>query len=130
MKIVVTSVYVDDQDRALAFYTDVLGFVKKKDVPMGDSRWLTVVSADDPDGTELLLEPEGHPAARPFREALVEDGIPFTSFGVEDVQAEYERLKGLGVRFTQPPVQMGPVTMAVFDDTCGNLIQIAETRRP
>lgn len=130
MKIVVTSVYVDDQDKALAFYTDVLGFVKKKDVPMGESRWLTVVSSDDPDGTELLLEPEGHPAAGPFKEALVEDGIPFTSFGVDDVQAEYERLKGLGVRFTQPPVQMGPVTMAVFDDTCGNLIQIAETRRP
>lgn len=126
MKIVVTSVYVDDQDKALAFYTDVLGFVKKKDVPMGESRWLTVVSSDDPDGTELLLEPEGHPAAGPFKEALVEDGIPFTSFGVDDVQAEYERLKGLGVRFTQPPVQMGPVTMAVFDDTCGNLIQIAQ----
>lgn len=125
MRIVLTSVYVDDQAKALAFYTDVLGFVKKKDIPLGESRWLTVVSTDDPDGTELLLEPDGHPAAGPFKEALVNDGIPFTSFGVDDVHAEYERLKGLGVRFTQAPVQMGPVTMAVFDDTCGNLIQIA-----
>jgi len=126
MRIVVTSVYVDDQAKALAFYTDVLGFVKKQDIPFGESRWLTVVSPDDPDGTELLLEPDNHPAAGPFKEALVEDGIPFTSFGVDDVHAECERLKGLGVRFTQDPVQMGPVTMAVFDDTCGNLIQIAE----
>lgn len=126
MRIVLTSVYVDDQAKALAFYTDVLGFVKKKDIPFGESRWLTVVSPDDSDGTELLLEPDSHPAAGPFKEALVEDGIPFTSFGVDDVHAEYERLKGLGVRFTQDPVQMGPVTMAVFDDTCGNLIQIAE----
>lgn len=126
MKIVLTSVYVDDQAKALAFYTDILGFVKKRDVPMGESRWLTVVSPEDPDGTELLLEPEGHPAAGPFKEALVNDGIPFTSFGVNDVHAEYERLEGLGVRFTQAPVEMGPVTMAVFDDTCGNLIQIAQ----
>lgn len=126
MRIALTSVYVDDQAKALAFYTDVLGFVKKQDIPLGESRWLTVVSPDDPDGTELLLEPDGHPAARPFKEALVNDGIPFTSFGVDDVHAEFERLEGLGVRFTQPPVQMGPVTMAVFDDTCGNLIQIAE----
>lgn len=126
MRIALTSVYVDDQAKALAFYIDVLGFVKKQDIPLGESRWLTVVSPDDPDGTELLLEPDGHPAARPFKEALVNDGIPFTSFGVNDVHAEFERLEGLGVRFTQPPVQMGPVTMAVFDDTCGNLIQIAE----
>ncbi len=126
MKIVVTSVLVDDQAKALDFYTDVLGFVKKQDVPMGESRWLTVVSPEDPEGTELLLEPDGHPAAGPFKEALVADGIPFTSFGVDDVHAEHERLKGLGVRFTQPPVKMGPVTMAVFDDTCGNLIQIAQ----
>lgn len=126
MKIVLTSVYVDDQEKALDFYTDVLGFVKKEDIPFGESRWLTVVSPDDPDGTQLVLEPDRHPAARPFKEALVDDGIPFTSFGVEDVHAEYERLKGLGVRFTQPPVEMGPVTMAVFDDTCGNLIQMAE----
>lgn len=126
MRIVVTSVLVDNQDKALAFYTDILGFVPKDDLPMGESRWLTVVSPDDPEGTQLLLEPDAHPAAGPFKEALQDDGIPFTSFGVEDVEAEYERLTGLGVRFTQPPVQMGPVTMAVFDDTCGNLIQIAE----
>lgn len=128
MRIVLTSVLVDDQAKALAFYTEVLGFVKKKDIPLGESRWLTVVSPDDPDGTELLLEPSGHPAAGAFKEALVSDGIPFTSFGVDDVHAEYERLKGLGVRFTQAPVEMGPVTTAVFDDTCGNLIQIAEAR--
>jgi len=96
MRIVVTSVLVDDQSKALAFYTDVLGFVKKQDVPLGESRWLTVVSPDDPDGTELLLEPDAHPAAGPFKEALVSDGIPFTSFGVEDVRAEYDRLSALG----------------------------------
>jgi catechol 2,3-dioxygenase-like lactoylglutathione lyase family enzyme len=125
MKIVVTSVFVDDQANALAFYTDVLGFVKKHDVPMGEYRWLTVVSPDAVDGTELLLEPAAHPAVAPFRDALVADGIPATSFGVGDVHAEHERLEALGVRFTQPPVAMGPVTTAVFDDTCGNLIQIA-----
>lgn len=124
MKIVVTSVFVDDQQKALDFYTDVLGFVKKKDVPMGDHRWLTVVSPESPEGPELVLEPDGHPAARPFKEALMEDGIPFTSFGVDDVSAEYERLSDQGVRFTQKPTLMGPVTMAVLDDTCGNLIQI------
>ena len=126
MKIVVTSVLVDDQDKALRFYTDVLGFVKKTEIPMGEHRWLTVVSPEAPGGTELVLEPDAHPAARPFKQALVEDGIPFTSFGVNDVQAEYERLQSRGVRFTQPPVSMGPVTTAVFDDTCGNLIQIAQ----
>lgn len=125
MKIVVTSVFVDDQARAFAFYTDVLGFLPKTDVPAGDARWLTVVSPDAPDGVELLLEPDGHPAARPFKAALVADGIPFTSFGVDDVQAEYERLVERGVAFVQPPTEMGPVTVAVFDDTCGNLIQIA-----
>lgn len=125
MRINVTSVLVDDQDKALAFYTDVLGFVKKTDIPLGDAKWLTVVSPDAPDGVELLLEPDGHPAARPFKAALVEDGIPFTSFAVDSVQAEYERLTSLGVTFTQPPTPMGPVTTAVFDDTCGNLIQIA-----
>lgn len=130
MRIVVTSVYVDDQAKALAFYTDVLGFVKKEDVPLGKHRWLTVVSPDDPDGTELLLEPDGHPAAGPFKEALVGDGIPFTSFGVDDVHGEYERLKGLGVRFTQAPARMGPVTTAVLDDTCGNLVQIAQVDGP
>lgn len=124
MKITLTSVLVDDQARALAFYTDVLGFRPKTDVPLGEHRWLTVVSPEAPDGVELLLEPDEHPAARPFKAALVEDGIPFASFGVEDVHAEHERLTGLGVRFTQPPAAMGPVTTAVLDDTCGNLIQI------
>ena len=126
MKIVVTSVLVDDQEKALRFYTDVLGFEKKRDVPMGEFRWLTVVSPQDPTGTELLLEPDAHPAAKPFKNALVEDGIPYTSFGVDDVRADFEWLSGRGVRFTQPPTEMGPVTTAVFDDTCGNLIQIAQ----
>lgn len=130
MEIVLTSVFVNDQQKALDFYTEKLGFVKKADVPMGEARWLTVVSPDDPDGTELLLEPSGHPAVPPFKDALVEDGIPFASFGVADVQAEYERLKELGVRFTQPPTEMGPVITAVFDDTCGNLIQMAERTGP
>jgi catechol 2,3-dioxygenase-like lactoylglutathione lyase family enzyme len=125
MRINVTSVLVDDQDKALRFNTDVLGFVKKTEIPLGEARWLTVVSPDEPDGVELLLEPDGHPAARPWKEALVADGIPFTSFAVDDVRAEYERLNGLGVTFTQPPTEMGPVVTAVFDDTCGNLIQIA-----
>jgi catechol 2,3-dioxygenase-like lactoylglutathione lyase family enzyme len=126
MRIVVTSVLVDDQAKALDFYTDVLGFQKKADIPMGEARWLTVVSPQDPDGTELLLEPDAHPAARPFKNALVEDGIPYTSFGVDDVKAEFSRLRDRGVRFTQEPLEMGPVTTAVFDDTCGNLIQIAQ----
>jgi catechol 2,3-dioxygenase-like lactoylglutathione lyase family enzyme len=126
MRIYVTSVLVDDQDKALRFYTDVLGFVKKNDIPAGGARWLTVVSPDNPEGPELLLEPDGHPAAGPFKEALVADGIPVTSFAVDDVQAEFKRLSGLGVRFTQEPLEMGPVTTAVFDDTCGNLIQIAK----
>ena len=124
MRIHVTSVYVDDQDKALEFYTDILGFEKKTEIPLGEHRWLTVVSPEDPDGTELLLEPDGHPAAKPFKEALVADGIPYTSFAVDDVQAEYERLQALGVRFTQGPTEMGPATTAVFDDTCGNLLQI------
>jgi catechol 2,3-dioxygenase-like lactoylglutathione lyase family enzyme len=126
MKIVVTSVLVDDQEKALRFYTDVLGFTKKTDIPMGPHRWLTVVSPGDVNGVELLLEPDHHPAVGPFKRALVEDGIPFTSFGVDDVRAEFDRLRQAGVRFTQPPVAMGPVTTAVFDDTCGNLIQIAQ----
>jgi catechol 2,3-dioxygenase-like lactoylglutathione lyase family enzyme len=128
MKIVVTSVFVDDQDKALQFYTTVLGFVKKTEVPMGPSRWLTVVAPDDPDGIELLLEPGSHPAVGPFKRALVEDGIPFTSFAVKDVQAEYQRLRSAGVHFTQPPADMGPITTAVLDDTCGNLIQIAQKK--
>jgi len=125
MKINLTSVLVDDQDKALAFYTDKLGFVKKADISLGDAKWLTVVSPDAPDGPELLLEPDAHPAAKPFKEALVSDGIPYASFAVEDAQSEFNRLKGLGVRFTQEPTTMGPVTTAVLDDTCGNLIQIA-----
>jgi catechol 2,3-dioxygenase-like lactoylglutathione lyase family enzyme len=125
LSINITSVFVDDQAKALAFYTDVLGFVKKTDVPAGGARWLTVVSPAAPEGVELLLEPDGHPAAKPFKEALVADGIPFTSFAVEDVQAEYERLAAAGVRFVQEPTDLGPVVTAVFDDTCGNLIQIA-----
>jgi catechol 2,3-dioxygenase-like lactoylglutathione lyase family enzyme len=126
MKIVVTSVMVDDQDKALAFYRDVLGFELKHDIPMGQFRWLTLTSPGDPDGVELLLEPDAHPAAKPFKSAVKQDGIPYTSFGVDDVQAEYTRLCAEGVRFTQPPTAMGPVTTAVFDDTCGNLIQIAQ----
>jgi catechol 2,3-dioxygenase-like lactoylglutathione lyase family enzyme len=126
MKIVLTSVLVDDQEKALRFYRDVLGFQLKHDIPLGPHRWLTVVSPEQPDGVELVLEPDEHPAAKPFKSALVEDGIPCTSFGVEDVKREHERLTQLGVRFTQPPVNMGPVTTAVFEDTCGNLLQIAQ----
>lgn len=124
MRIQLTSVLVDDQAKALAFYADVLGFVKKNDVPLGEHRWLTVVSPEAPDGPELVLEPDAHPAARPFKAALVEDGIPFVSFAVDDVRAEHQRLLARGVAFTQEPTEMGPVTTAVFDDTCGNLIQI------
>jgi catechol 2,3-dioxygenase-like lactoylglutathione lyase family enzyme len=127
MKIHLMSVMVDDQAKALRFYTEVLGFVKKTEIPLGAHSWLTVVSPEDPDGTELSLEPDEHPAARPFKAALVEDGIPFTSFAADDVAAEHDRLVAHGVRFTQPPTDMGPVTTAVFDDTCGNLIQIAAT---
>jgi catechol 2,3-dioxygenase-like lactoylglutathione lyase family enzyme len=126
MRVNVTSVLVDDQDKALRFYTDVLGFQPKHDVPVGDYRWITVVSPEEPEGTEVLLEPDQHPAAKPFKQALVADGIPVTSFAVDDIHAEYERLVGRGVRFTQQPVAMGSVSTAVFDDTCGNLIQIAQ----
>ncbi len=130
MKIHLTSVFVDDQAEALRFYTEILGFVKKYDVPVGETdRWLTVVSSDDPGGTQLLLEPSGHPAVKPYRDTLVKDGIPLAQFAVEDVHAEYERLRALGVRFTQEPLDMGVVTTAVFDDTCGNLIQIATQPR-
>ena len=124
MRITHASVMVDDQAKAHRFYTELLGFRTKHDIPMGAHSWITVVSRDDPDGTELVLEPDEHPAARPFKEALVADGIPFTSFTVEDVEAEHARLVALGVRFTQPPTSMGPVTTAVLDDTCGNLVQI------
>jgi catechol 2,3-dioxygenase-like lactoylglutathione lyase family enzyme len=125
MRINLASIFVDDQRKALEFYTTVLGFQRKVDVPVGEYAWLTVVSPEQPDGVELVLEPSNHPAVAPFRAALVRDGIPFTSFAVDDVAAEHERLVALGVRFTQPPTDMGPVTTAVFDDTCGNLIQIA-----
>src|SRR5215471_7267838 len=126
MRINLTSVLVDDQDKALRFYTDILGFIKKTEVPLGEHRWLTVVSPDEPDGVELVLEPDAHPAVGPYRAALVADGIPATSFAVDDVRPEAERLRKLGVVFTQEPVAMGPVTTAVLDDTCGNLIQIAQ----
>lgn len=126
MRIHLSSVFVDDQDKPLAFYTKVLGFVKKTEIPLGKARWLTVVSPDHPNGTQLVLEPDNHPAVKPFKEALVRDGIPFASFGVDDVETEFARLRQLGVQFTQDPVKMGPVTTAVFDDTCGNLIQIAQ----
>jgi catechol 2,3-dioxygenase-like lactoylglutathione lyase family enzyme len=126
MRIVVSSIFVDDQGKALSFYTTKLGFVKKSDIPLGAGRWLTVVAPNDRDGTELVLEPDSHPAVGPFKSALVQDGIPFTSFAVEDVRAEFERLRSAGVVFTQPPVTMGPVTTAVLDDTCGNLIQLAQ----
>ncbi|WP_017626572.1 VOC family protein [Nocardiopsis chromatogenes] len=126
MRIYVTSVFVDDQDKALDFYTRVLGFENKHDIPMGEARWLTVVSSEEPDGTELFLEPDDHPAVGPYKKAIVDDGIPATTFAVDDIAAEHERLTGLGVRFTQPPTEMGGVTTAVFDDTCGNLIQIVQ----
>src|SRR5262245_33380484 len=129
MRINLSSVLVDDQEKALRFYTQTLGFQKKHDIPVGGYRWLTVVSPEDPGGTELVLEPDGHPAVKPFKAALVEDGIPFTSFAVTDVAAEHKRLEGLGVRFTQPPTHLGTVITAVFDDTCGNLIQIAQEIR-
>ena len=125
MKVILASIMVDDQAKALEFYRDVLGFELKYDIPMGEHRWLTLTSPGDIDGVQLLLEPDEHPAAKPFKDALVADGIPFTSFAVDDVQAEFERLRTAGVRFTQEPTDMGPVTTAVLDDTCGNLIQIA-----
>jgi catechol 2,3-dioxygenase-like lactoylglutathione lyase family enzyme len=126
MRINLASVLVDDQEKALRFYTEVLGFQKKTEIPLGEHRWLTVVAPEDPNGTELLLEPDNHPAVRPFKEALVADGIPFTSFAVDDIKKEFTRMRDLGVRFIQEPAEMGPVTTAVFDDTCGNLIQIAQ----
>ena len=126
MRINLASVLVDDQEKALRFYTDVLGFVKKTEVPLGEHRWLTVVSPEDPDGVELVLEPDEHPAVRPFKEALVADGIPFTSFAVDDVHEGVRAADAASAsRFTQEPAAMGPVTTAVLDDTCGNLIQIA-----
>jgi catechol 2,3-dioxygenase-like lactoylglutathione lyase family enzyme len=128
MNIVLTSVFVEDQQKALEFYTAILGFRVKNDIDMGGPRWLTLVSPDHPEGPELLLEPSDHPAVRPFKNALMEDGIPFASFGVADVEAEYNRLSALGIKFVQPPTDLGSVVTAVLDDTCGNLIQIAEAR--
>jgi catechol 2,3-dioxygenase-like lactoylglutathione lyase family enzyme len=123
-RITVTSVMVDDQAKALAFYTEKLGFVVKNDIPLGEFRWLTVVGANEPDGVELLLEPDAHPAAKVFKAALVEDGMPYTSFEVDDVTATIGELSAKGVTVTQPPTNMGPVVTAVIDDTCGNLIQL------
>ncbi len=124
MRIQLTSIHVDDQRAALTFYTDVLGFSTHHDIPLGEHSWLTVVSPDSPDGPELLLEPAEHPAVKPYRDALVEDGIPLAQFAVDDVEAEYERLTQRGVAFTQPPTDIGTAVVAVFDDTCGNLIQL------
>jgi predicted enzyme related to lactoylglutathione lyase len=129
MRINLTNVYVDDQRAALEFYTDVLGFTLRHDVPVGDDFWITVVSPDAPEGPELLLEPSGHPAVKPYRDALVEDGIPLAQFAVEDVEAEYDRLTSRGVTFTQRPTDIGPAVVAVFDDTCGNLIQLIASKQ-
>jgi len=126
MRIVLTSLMVDDQRKALNFYTNVLGFVKKMDIPMEEANWLTVVSPESPDGVEVLLEPMSFAPARTYQKALFEAGIPATSFAVDDIQAEYERLKDLGVVFTMAPTAMGSVTLAAFQDTCGNIIQIAQ----
>ncbi|GHB40719.1 hypothetical protein GCM10007094_32670 [Pseudovibrio japonicus] len=126
MRIYVTNVFVDDQDKAEKFYTDLLGFKVKNNIPLGENRWLTVVSSEDPEGTELLLEPSDHPAVNPYKEALFSDGIPAHSFQVQDLDAERKRLGDLGVKFTVEPMDAGPVRMAVLDDTCGNLIQLIQ----
>ena len=128
MKIALTTLFVDDQRAALAFYTEVLGFNKRHDIPLGDNFWLTVVSPESPDGPELLLEPSGHPAVKPYRDALAEDGIPLAQFAVDDIKAEHARLTSKGVVFTQPPTDIGTAFVAVFDDTCGNLIQLIEMK--
>ncbi|HLG39957.1 MAG TPA: VOC family protein [Chitinophagaceae bacterium] len=126
MKIKVTSVMVNDQDKALKFYTEKLGFIKKTDIPLGEHKWLTVVSPEAPDEVELLLEPMGIEAAKVFQKALYDAGIPLTAFNVDDIQKEYERLEKLSVKFSMKPTKMGPATIAVFDDTCGNNIQIVQ----
>lgn len=126
MKIMVTSIFVEDQDKALEFYSEKLGFVKKEDVPVGEFRWITLVSPDEQDGTELLLEPNDHPAAKEYQKKISADGIPATMFGVADINKEYKRLLEQGVKFTMEPTKMGELTIAVFDDTCGNLIQIVQ----
>lgn len=124
MKIKLTSVFVEDQEKALRFYTGVLGFLKKQDIPVGEFRWLTVVSAEGPDDIELVLEPNENPAAKTYQQALFKQGIPLTAFAVDDIHQEYERLKKAGVRFQSEPVNVGTTTLAIFEDTCGNLIQI------
>ena len=128
MRIRYTSIFVDDQERALRFYTEKLGFDTRSDIPLGEARWLTVVAREDPDGPEIVLEPSSHPAVGPFKTALVEDGIPMNMFTVDDIEAEVARLKGLGVVFTQEPLDVGTVITAVFDDTCGNLLQLAQLK--
>ncbi len=126
MKIILNSIFVEDQDNALSFYTEKLGFIKKHDVPIGEFKGLTVVSPEDPDGTEVLLEPNNNPVAKTYQKGIFEQGIPVTSFGVENIQAEFEKLKDLGMRFTMKPTKMDKITVAIFDDTCGNLIQIMQ----
>jgi catechol 2,3-dioxygenase-like lactoylglutathione lyase family enzyme len=126
MKLEAVSIFVDDQQRAVDFYTQQLGFTVSADIPMGEHRWLTVVDPERPRGTQISLEPKGHPAVAPFTDALAADGIPFCVLGVADVRAEHERLTALGVIFTQPPTDMGPVIVAVLDDTVGNLLQLAQ----
>lgn len=126
MNIIVTSLFVEDQDQALKFYSETLGFIKKNDIPIGEFRWISLVSPDNQQGTELVLEPNNHPAAKEFQQKIFGEGIPATMFGVEDVQKEYERLLDQGVNFTIEPTEMGNVKIAVLDDTCGNLIQIAQ----
>lgn len=126
MNIIVTSLFVDDQDKALKFYTETLGFVLKQDVPVGEFRWITVVSPNNEHGTELVLEPNNHPAAKEYQQKLFTEGIPATVFGVEDIQVEFERLAKQGVIFSMEPTKQGEVTLAVFDDTCGNFIQLVQ----
>ncbi|GAC70144.1 VOC family protein [Gordonia soli] len=128
MRIELTSLFVDDQSKAHSFYTDVLGFTTRHNIPIGDDFWLTVASPDAPEGPELLLEPAGHPAVKPYRDALAADGIPLAQFTVDDIAGEHARLTGLGVVFTQPPTDIGPALIAVFDDTCGNLIQLIQPK--
>lgn len=126
MKMYMKSIAIDDQSKALDFYTSKLGFVVKHDIPLGEHRWLTLVSKEEAEGVELGLEPNVHPATRAYQEALMADGIPVSAFSVDDIEAEAARLESVGVEFTQPPVKAGGATMAVFDDTCGNLIQLVE----
>lgn len=126
MKVRLTSVIVDDQDKALKFYTEILGFVKKTEIPMGEHRWLTVVSKEEQDGVEVVLEPMGFAPAKVYQKALKDAGIPLTAFHVDDIQKEFERMEKLGVKFSMKPTAMGPVTLAVFDDTCGNNIQLVQ----